>query len=213
MTTIALIAKECLPGQVKTRLHPPMTLKQAARVAAACLDDTLAAVSPLHASRRILYFDGTNPPEAATGWELVPQATGSLDERLAHLFDICDDPTLVIGMDTPHLDPASLAPLFDRWAADVDAWFGPATDGGFWALALRKPDGSLVRGVPMSQETTGYQQRRRLNAAGLTIRELPTLTDVDTVADLAQAAIAAPRLASTLAGFDGIPTWTEPAFA
>jgi glycosyltransferase A (GT-A) superfamily protein (DUF2064 family) len=181
---------------VKTRLHPDFTYEQAAEIAAACLDDTLAAVADLPASRRLLYFDGTVPPASAAGWEVVPQPSGALDERIAHLFDLCDEPTLLIGMDTPHLDPAELRPLFGEWAAD--AWFGPAADGGYWALGLRHPDGSLVRGIRMSQATTGAEQRRRLQDAGLRIRDLPTLTDVDTAGDLAQAAARAPRLAAAL---------------
>ncbi|HWU59682.1 MAG TPA: glycosyltransferase, partial [Microbacteriaceae bacterium] len=57
-TTLVLIAKECVPGRVKTRLHPPFTLEEAATIASACLLDTLAAVAQLPAGRRILYFDG-----------------------------------------------------------------------------------------------------------------------------------------------------------
>jgi glycosyltransferase A (GT-A) superfamily protein (DUF2064 family) len=196
MTTLAVIAKECVPGKVKTRLHPDFTYEQAAVIAAACLDDTLAAVSDLPASRRILYFDGTVPPALAVRWEVVPQPSGTLDERIAHLFDLCNEPTLLIGMDTPHLDPTELRPLFSEW--DADAWFGPAADGGFWALGLRHPDGSLVRGIPMSQATTGIEQERRLHQAGMRVRDLPTLTDVDTAGDLAQAAARAPRLAAVL---------------
>lgn len=197
MTTLAIIAKECLPGRVKTRLHPDFTHEQAARIAAACLDDTLAAVSGLPASRRILYFDGIVPPATADGWQVVAQPSGTLDERIAHLFDLCDEPTLLVGMDTPHLDPTALRALFDTW--DADAWFGAASDGGYWALGMRHPDGSLVRGIPMSRATTGAAQRRRLQDAGLVVRELPTLTDVDTAGDLAQAAARAPRLAAVLA--------------
>ena len=35
MTTVVVICKEAVPGKVKTRLHPPLTLEQAAEVAAA----------------------------------------------------------------------------------------------------------------------------------------------------------------------------------
>ena len=67
MTTLIVIAKECLPGRVKTRLHPPLSLEQAARLAAASLDDTFAAVAALPATRRVLAFDGTVVPAAADG--------------------------------------------------------------------------------------------------------------------------------------------------
>jgi glycosyltransferase A (GT-A) superfamily protein (DUF2064 family) len=81
-------------------------------------------------------------------------------------------------MDTPQLNADHVADI-ERWPDDVDAWFGPAEDGGFWALALREPRGDLVRGVPMSRPETGARQRERLEAAGLRVGTLPTLTDID----------------------------------
>jgi glycosyltransferase A (GT-A) superfamily protein (DUF2064 family) len=203
MTTLIVIAKECLPGKVKTRLHPPLSLEQAAELAAASLDDTLAAVATLPATRRVLAFDGDNAPPASAGYDVVPQVRGGLDERLGAIFDGCTGPALLIGMDTPQVSADVLAPLFVPWPHDVDAWFGPAADGGFWALALRDPDGDLIRGVPMSRDDTGARQLERLHARGLRVRMLPTLTDVDHIQDAYAVAAAAPngRFAATLAAF------------
>ncbi len=201
MTTLVVVAKEPVPGRVKTRLHPPYTLDQAAELAAACLFDTLDAVDVLPASRRILLIDGRGP--GRPGWEEWPQPPGGLDERLAWCLDQLDEPILLVGMDTPHLDPGVLQPAFD-WPDDVDAFLGPADDGGFWALGLRRPDGGLVRGVPMSRDDTGQVQLRRLIAAGLRVHLLPPMRDIDTAPDLAAAAARAPRLAAALAGC-GVP--------
>ena len=187
MTAVAVIAKECLPGRVKTRLQPEYTAAEAATIASAALAETLELVSGLPASRRILYFDGVVVPHGAECWDIVPQRGSGLDERIAHLFDAVDEPLLLLGMDTPHLNPEWLSALFVPWE-DTDAWFGPATDGGFWALGMRQPDGSLVRGVPMSTEHTGRHQLQRLAAAGLSVRLLPPLTDLDTADDVASVA-------------------------
>jgi glycosyltransferase A (GT-A) superfamily protein (DUF2064 family) len=203
VTTLIVIAKECLPGKVKTRLHPPLSLEQAAQLAAASLDDTLAAVAPLPATRRVLAFDGQTAPAAAAGYDVVPQVAGGLDERLGAIFDGCTEPAVLIGMDTPQISASILAPVFREWPHDVDAWFGPAADGGFWALALRRPDGDLIRGVPMSESFTGARQLDRLRSAGLRVRLLPTLTDVDHIDDAYRVADLAPNggFAATLAGF------------
>ena len=208
MTTVVVIAKETIPGRVKTRLHPPFSLEEAAELAAASLSDTLAAVSTLGATERILYFDGSILPTGAEGFRVIPQSTGALDERLGHLFDLCDGPTLLVGMDTPQLSRAQLGPVFDEWSSDVDAWFGPATDGGFWALGLREPTGDLVRGVPMSQDDTGAIQLCRLAAAGLRVRLLPPLTDVDTVESAEAVAAIAPHtlFASAMGRINAITT-------
>lgn len=204
MTALVLIAKEPVAGRVKTRLHPPLTLEQAAMIAAAAIDDTLAALAAVPATRRVLLFDGVTVPPAAADYEVVAQATGGLDERLAAIFDLLDEPTVLVGMDTPQLTAGDLAPAFATDFGEMDAWFGPAADGGFWALGMRSPRGDLIRGVPMSQDDTGEHQRARLDAAGLRVGTLPTLTDVDTIDSARKAAAAAPlsRFARLLSSID-----------
>lgn len=200
--TLLVIAKEPVPGRVKTRLTPPFTPQEAAALAEAALTDTLHTMLRVPARRRILFLDGTPGPWLPPGFEVVPQASGGLDERIAAAFARCDDgPALLVGMDTPQLTPHLLA---DVGRDGHDAWFGPAADGGFWALGFADPTraGNLVRGVPMSTDRTGAVQRRRLAEAGLTVRDLPLLRDVDTAADAASVVACCPpgsRFAATLA--------------
>ncbi|MFJ8629380.1 DUF2064 domain-containing protein [Streptomyces sp. NPDC093568] len=194
MTTLLVIAKEPRPGRVKTRLTPPFTPEEGAVLAEAALADTLDAVARTPARRRVLVLDGRPGPWLPPGFDVVPQCAGGLDERLADAFAGCDGPALLIGMDTPQVTPELLTV---DWA-ECDAYFGPAEDGGFWALGLAEPDPALLRGVPMSVPHTGAVQRARL--AGLRVRELPRLRDVDTAYDAELVAEAAPggRFASAL---------------
>jgi uncharacterized protein len=200
MTTLMVIAKEPRPGRVKTRLTPPYTPEEAAALAEAALADTLAVVAASPAERRLLVLDGIPGRWLPPGIEVVPQTGGGLDERLAAAFALCDGPALLIGMDTPQVTPELLRPALSP-GGDADAWFGPAADGGFWALGLRKPDPALLRGVQMSTPDTGREQRRRLTDAGLTVRDLPELRDVDTAADAELVAELAPgsRFAAAMA--------------
>jgi glycosyltransferase A (GT-A) superfamily protein (DUF2064 family) len=188
-TTLLVIAKQPVPGRVKTRLVPPCTYEQAAALAEAALADTLRTVLAAPAARRVLVLDGEPGPWLPPGFEIVPQCAGPLDERLAAAFAAVPGPALLIGMDTPQVTPGLLTV---DWRA-ADAFFGPAADGGFWALGLRQPDPALLRGVPMSTAVTGAVQRARLHAAGLRVAELPQLTDVDTAADALAVARQAPQ--------------------
>jgi len=185
-TCLLVIAKAPEPGRVKTRLCPPLTPEQAAELAEAALRDTLAAVLASPARRRVLVLAGEPGDWLPAGFEVVPQFGDGLDDRLANAFGVDDGPSLLIGMDTPQVTPSLLAPTLtgDAWR-DTDAWFGPAVDGGFWALGFARPRPELIRGVPMSRADTGRIQRERLVAAGLSVRDLPPLTDVDTVTDVA----------------------------
>jgi uncharacterized protein len=193
--TVAVIAKECVPGQVKTRLSPPLPPEGAARLAQLSLSRTLDSVRSLPAGRRLLVMDGTPIARDAAGFTVLPQASGGLDERLAAICDAVSGPLLIIGMDTPQFSRDHLGPLLDDWStahARHEAWIGPATDGGFWALALHRPDGNLIRGVPMSTATTGARQLTRLAAAGLSVGMLPELRDMDHFSDALQIAAEIP---------------------
>ncbi|MGW8062257.1 TIGR04282 family arsenosugar biosynthesis glycosyltransferase [Streptomyces ziwulingensis] len=204
-TTLLVIAKEPRPGRVKTRLTPPHSPAEAAALAEAALTDTLRAVAAARARRRVLVLDGSPGPWLPSGFDVVPQCAGGLDARLADAFAGCAGPALLIGMDTPQVTPELLGVDF----AGCDAYFGPAEDGGFWALGLARPDPALLRGVPMSTPTTGAVQRERLRSAGLLVRDLPRLRDVDTAADARAVAARAPhsrfaaRLAASTASADG----------
>ncbi|MER5729021.1 DUF2064 domain-containing protein [Streptomyces sp. NPDC002138] len=188
-----VIAKEPLPGRVKTRLTPPFTPAEAASLAEASLADTLDVVARTPAARRVLVLDGRPGPWVPPGFEVVPQGAGTLDERLAAAFAGCAGPALLIGMDTPQVTPELLGRAADPagWAT-YDAWFGPAVDGGFWALGLAAADPGLLLGVPMSVPETGAVQYERLRAAGLRVGRLPLLRDVDGAEDARLVAAEAP---------------------
>ncbi|MFJ5708389.1 DUF2064 domain-containing protein [Streptomyces sp. NPDC093105] len=190
MTTLLVIAKQPLPGRVKTRLTPPFTPEEAASLAEAALTDTLATAVRVPAARHVLVLEGEPGPWVPPRFQVVPQVAGGLDVRLAAAFAACDGPALLVGMDTPQISPEVLAPAL-CWDAH-DAWFGAAADGGFWALGLAAPDPALLLGVPMSRPDTGAVQHARLRAAGLRIGSLPVLRDVDTARDARYVAAEAP---------------------
>ncbi|MFW3460662.1 TIGR04282 family arsenosugar biosynthesis glycosyltransferase [Streptomyces microflavus] len=205
-TDLLVIAKEPVPGRVKTRLCPPFSHAEAAELAAAALADTLRTVLALPARRRVLVLEGRPGPWLPPGIEVVPQSAGGLDERLAAAFGgVPGRPSWSAW--TPADHPALLAPALapDAWER-CDAWFGPAEDGGFWALGLAQPDPALLCGVPMSVPETGAVQRRRLVEAGLRVRDLPVLLDVDTAADAHRVAAKAPdgRFAAVLGRLTGV---------
>lgn len=192
---LLVIAKAPVPGQVKTRLCPPCTPRQAARLAAAALADTLAAVRSTPASRRILVLAGALAM-APTGIDLLPQRGAGLADRLvAAYLDTAEPgvPSFLIGMDTPQLTPGLLTVALRR-LRDADAVLGLAADGGWWGLGLRDArHAEALRGVPMSTAETGTATFAALAARGLRIAGLPVLRDVDTIADARAVAALAPR--------------------
>jgi rSAM/selenodomain-associated transferase 1 len=192
---LVVLAKAPVPGRVKTRLCPPLTPSQAADVAAAALGDTLSVVSHVAVRRRLVVLDGDADGLIPAGFDVLPQRGDGLDERLAAAYDDAFStapwPVLLVGMDTPQLDVGELtrASLLLAGGAPV---LGLADDGGWWALGLRKPDPLVFLGVPMSVDTTGAEQERRMLERGLRPRHLSRLRDIDRVEDLWAAAAAMP---------------------
>jgi glycosyltransferase A (GT-A) superfamily protein (DUF2064 family) len=210
---VAVLAKAPRAGFVKTRLCPPFTLPQAAELAAAALADTLETVSHAVAdglvSRAFIVLDGDPaliavPPD----WAVLAQSAGSLDQRLATAFGdvyrIAPAPILLIGMDTPQLTMMDITAACEALSRDgVDAVIGLATDGGFWALGLGRPDERLLLGIPMSTASTGRAQIERLLAHGLNVVTLDEMCDADDETSAQVVAAAAPdsRFARRLACF------------
>ena len=180
MSTVVVLAKVPAPGRVKTRLCPPCTPEQAARVAAAALADTIDAVAASVATERILLTDVPCAPPP--GWANRLQRGGPLAERLANAF-ADTGAALLVGMDTPQLT----AGLVDAALTSLDgsdAALGPAEDGGWWALGLRDPGHARVlRDIPTSTATTGSRTLEALLARGLRVAGLPRLRDVDPAPD------------------------------
>jgi len=193
MTSLIVLAKQPLPGRVKTRLAPPLSLEQAAGLAAAALRDTLAAAQSTDVDEYLLAFDGDATEWLPPGWRSAQQPTGGLDRRLVAAFGAVDQDqaSVLIGMDTPQFQPRQVE-AFDP--IEYDACLGLATDGGFWAIGLRDPRraAEVILGVPMSTADTGMIQFERLRCAGLRVQLLDDLTDVDTYAAALVVAGAAP---------------------
>ena len=211
-TQVLVITKAPVPGRSKTRLTPPCTPDQAAGIAAAAVGDTLDTVRAAPVAGRVVALDGHPGALDLDGFAVVPQVEGDLGTRLAAAFaDAMADgavPTLLIGMDTPQVT----AELLARCAASLEsagpgtAVLGTAPDGGWWALGLHSAEpAAVLADVPMSRDDTAVLTRSALEATGLTVHELPQLTDIDhfpdalTVADLCPPASRTSRVVASVA--------------
>jgi uncharacterized protein len=91
---LIVLAKEPVPGRVKTRLCPPCSPAEAASLAAAALADTLAAATASGADRVVLALDGRVGPWCPPGVHVVTQGTGGLDRRLATAWSAVPGPAV-----------------------------------------------------------------------------------------------------------------------
>jgi len=195
---VIVMAKTPIAGRVKTRLCPPCTPDEAAAVAAAALADTLEAVAACGAGRRIVALDGPPGPWLPPGFEVIPQRRGDFAQRLAGAWADADGPGIQIGMDTPQVQADELDDVLDSLHSGLrgarrKAVLGHAADGGWWVIGFDgvRPS-SVFEGIPMSTDSTGRHQERRLRQLGMQVVLAGMHRDIDTAADLAEVAALVP---------------------
>ena len=195
---LLVVAKAPVVGLAKTRLVPAFGADGAAELAAAALLDTLMAVRGADVSMRIVALTGelgeARRAEEITGmledFTVIPQRGEGFAERLsaAHFEAgaLARSPVVQIGMDTPQVSAAILSDAASSLTDDgTHAVFGPAVDGGWWALGLSDPRmASALVEVPMSRPDTGSRTLAALADRGVFAVCLPELADVDTAEDV-----------------------------
>jgi uncharacterized protein len=194
---VIVIAEAPAPDRVDDWLSPPLRPQQAALVAEAALADTLEVVAAAPVTRRVVALDGAPGDWLPDGFRVIGQRGGELDERLAAAFadaySVAPLPMVLIGTDTPQVTVDILGDaVASLESGEADAVFGPSTDGGFWMLGLRRPDRSLLAGVPMSAQDPGRVLLERLAGAGLRVALAPRLTEVSTLEAAEQVAAECP---------------------
>lgn len=191
---VAIMVKQPLAGSVKTRLCPPLRPEQAADLYRCFLVDKLAQVRRAASAARYLAY---TPPEAegffrelaGEGFSLIPQKGEGLGPRLAglaaRLLAGGHPAVVIIDSDTPSLPDRFLAEAVSLLRGEqADAVFGPAEDGGYYLVGLRRPAPTLFEGIAWSTASVLDQTLSRLAATDLTVRLVPAWYDVDTGPDL-----------------------------
>ena len=196
---LVVIAKEPVPGAVKTRLAPILGADGAARVAAAMLADTLAVMAQVDAERWVCFA----PPDARTrmarlapGCGLLAQVEGDLGDRLAGCFAALlgggADQVVIVAADTPQVPRTTYKAAFTM-LSQVDVVLGPAQDGGYYLVGAKTALPELFVGVPMGTDAVLQVTMQRAVRRRLRVGTVPTLRDLDQLEDL-QAALAAGEL-------------------
>lgn len=189
---LIIFAKAPVAGYAKTRLVPALGEAGAAKLASTMLEHAIdsalaSAIGPvvLCCSPDVTH---TQFQLAARrpGVTLTPQGEGNLGQRMQRAFASALAQyarVILIGTDAPALDAAVLQQAAAA-LKDNDAVFAPASDGGYVLVGLSRAAPTLFDGIDWSTDKVMAQTRIRAVAAGLTVREMATLDDVDEPHDL-----------------------------
>jgi rSAM/selenodomain-associated transferase 1 len=192
-TAVVIMAKAPYPGQVKTRLCPPLTPWQAAALSRAFLADKIAQVRTLTAARPAIAYTPASGEgffaDLAPDFTLIVQHGTGLGERLIHsleyFFNLGCTGVMAIDSDTPTLPTHCLQQAIELLSRpDVDVVIGPSEDGGYYLIGLRAMHQELFVDMPWSTSTVLPETVRRTASLGLRVAWLPAWFDVDTPGDL-----------------------------
>ena len=190
---VAIMAKTPRPGEVKTRLCPPLSAAQAAELYRCFLRDKIEQVRALKEATPVIAY---TPPEGraefealAPGFSLVPQRGPDLGTRLANSFEefLKNGYAAALAIDsvTPTLPLAFLQQALELIRVpSIDVVLGPTEDGGYYLIGLREPHPELFLDIRWSTAEVLSETVRRAEAKGLRMARLPLWYDVDTPADL-----------------------------
>ncbi|NQT15380.1 MAG: DUF2064 domain-containing protein [Planctomycetes bacterium] len=183
------------PGKAKTRLIPALGPAGAACLGREMTRQTFRWAKELASARAVsvdVRFDGGDATLMrhcfGDRFAFLPQALGDLGERMRGAFDSAFRAgaarAVIVGTDCPDLTSQVVATAFDRLAQN-DVVLGPATDGGYYLIGLRREAPELFAQIPWGSGNVLEETLRASEAANLSTVLLQPLCDVDRPEDLA----------------------------
>ena len=195
---LVIFAKAPIPGEVKTRLCPPLTPDEAATLHGSfvldMLERTKLAVTtrqlPFHRylacapSSALVFF---KIMEERQGVRLLDQVGEDLGQRMhrtsVDLFAKGYKQVIIVGTDVPTL-PLSVYQEAFAILGRSDVVLGPALDGGYYLIGLTQPAEKLFAGVPWSTDQVLAVTQQNAKTLGLSVGLTTAWRDVDTITDL-----------------------------
>ncbi|MEO1147370.1 MAG: TIGR04283 family arsenosugar biosynthesis glycosyltransferase [Cyanobacteria bacterium J06638_22] len=182
------------PGRTKTRLIPALGPEGAADLQRQLTEHTLRQVRSLQQRRslRITWCfaggdDAAMQDWLGSDWDYQPQAAGDLGDRLiaamSGAFAAGATTVAFIGIDCPGIDAALLDAAF-RALETADMVLGPADDGGYYLIGLRRPLPDLFQGIDWGTAVVRQQTEAIAQSLTLSSHLLKPLNDIDRPDDL-----------------------------
>lgn len=181
-------------GKAKTRLIPLLGAEGAANLHRQMTEFAIAQIKKLQSSQPLsveVHFTGGNFQlmQAWLGNEFIyrQQSEGDIGFRMASAFQTAFsnniDKVIIIGSDCPNLNYQILAEAFQSLDRN-DLVLGPATDGGYYLIGLRRFIPDIFIGINWSTSEVFRQTVEIAGKISLNVAYLTKLSDVDRPEDI-----------------------------
>ncbi len=197
-TALVVFAKAPIPGQVKTRLCPPLTPDEAATLHGSFVIDTLertkaaAAKVKLQLDRHLACAPSATHVffkimEERHGVKLLDQVGDGLGSRMDQVFKTLFAQgyrqVILLGTDVPTLPLDHFKQALTS-LENHDLVLGPALDGGYYLIGLKRMAPELFADLPWSTDQVLRLTQEKATGIGLKASLIQPWRDVDTLADL-----------------------------
>jgi uncharacterized protein len=189
---LIIFAKAPIPGQVKTRLCPPLTPDEAATLHGSMVLDVLEQTRSAGCDR----FLACAPSEDHVFFKimeerhqvrLIPQLGEDLGHRMCEafrsIFALGYQKAILIGTDVPALAARPVIQALELMTSH-DVVIGPALDGGYYLIGLRRLEPGLFTDIPWSTDRVSTATQEKARTLQLLLGLLPPQRDLDTVEDV-----------------------------
>lgn len=192
LNKLLVFTKSPILGEVKTRLQPDYSVEQSLIIHKKLMLNTLELTKELTAfdvelccapDRNSLFFLNCENNFPIT---LSNQQGTDLGERMAFSISVAlqtNEKVIVIGTDCPDISKDYIVQAFDA-LNDHDAVIGPAADGGYVLLGLRKFSLDLFTNISWGSDEVLEQTLKVLNDLSWSHQELGIMHDLDRPEDL-----------------------------
>jgi uncharacterized protein len=181
---LIIFVKNPVPGKVKTRLARSIGDEPAAEVYRQLLLHTKSITQQLKVDKLVYYADdiAENDLWESSAYQKRQQQGENLGERMASAFAACFDAgyrqVVIIGSDCAEITAAHVEQAFAALNTN-DVVIGPATDGGYYLLGMKKLNQRLFENIPWSTDAVMSSTLQKVNELGLNYLLIETLSDID----------------------------------
>lgn len=188
---LILMARSPIPAKSKTRLLPVLSPEQTVELQYAFLEDLARILSKMDLATILYYLPSEDDSRLKSlfpfAHSFLEQKPADLGERmhygLSHCLDMGFEKACLIGSDLPEMRADLLIEAF-RFLDYKDAVLGPAKDGGYYLVGLKKAYSPLFQDKEYSHSHVFEEALESLNEGNLATHILPALDDIDTPEDL-----------------------------
>ncbi len=189
---VIIFSKYPQKGKVKTRMASTLGHTFAKDFYKVCAEHTFNETLKVKNSRSFLFYSDEKDRDKIKKWTnskflLHPQQGKDLGEKMLNAFKSVFKnnvkKTVIIGTDLPDISSDIIEKSFDL-LDECDVVLGPATDGGYYLLGMKKIYEKLFVDLPWSTDRLLGKTLEIINYLNLRVSILPELSDIDTEIDL-----------------------------